>query len=46
MLHYSPEPMVVRQLIKSASILGRQDLVQLHTARWRAAFPSEPMPTP
>lgn len=46
MLHYSPEPMVVRQLIKSASILGRQDLVELHTARWRAAFPSEPMPTP
>ena len=46
MLHYSPEPMVVRQLIKSASILGRQDLVQLHTARWHAAFPSEPITTP
>ena len=46
MLHYSPEPMVVRQLIKSASILGRQDLVRLHLARWSAAFPSEPMPTP
>jgi O-antigen ligase len=46
MLHFSPEPMVVRQLIKSARMLGRQDLVDLHTARWRAAFPSEPMPTP
>ena len=46
MLHYSPEPMVVRQLIKSASILGRQDLVQMHTARWHAAFPSEPITTP
>ena len=45
MLHYSPEPKVVRQLILSARLLGRQDLVALHTARWRAAFPSEPVPT-
>jgi len=44
MLHYSPEPKVVRQLILSAHRLGRQDLVDLHSARWRAAFPSEPLP--
>ena len=44
MLHYSPEPQVVRQLILSAHRLGRQDLVDLHSARWRAAFPSEPLP--
>jgi hypothetical protein len=45
MLHYSPEPQVVRQLILSAHMLGRQDLVALHSARWRAAFPSAPLPT-
>jgi O-antigen ligase len=44
MLHYSPEPRVVRQLILSAHRLGRQDLVDLHTTRWKAAFPSEPPP--
>jgi hypothetical protein len=44
MLHYSPEPKVVRQLILSAHRLGRQDLVDLHSARWRAAFPSEALP--
>jgi O-antigen ligase len=44
MLHYSPETKVVRQLILSAHRLGRQDLVDLHTARWQAAFPSEPLP--
>ena len=44
MLHYSPEPKVVRQLILSAQMLGRQDLVALHSARWQAAFPSIPMP--
>jgi len=46
MLHYSPEPQVVRQLILSAHILGHQDVVERHTARWRSAFPSEPVPTP
>ena len=44
LLHYSPEPKVVRQLILSAHRLGRQDLVELHSARWRAAYPSEPLP--
>jgi hypothetical protein len=44
MLHYSPEPKVVRQLILSAHRLGRRDLVALHAARWQAAFPSEPLP--
>ncbi len=46
MLHYSPEPAVVRQLIQSARLLGRQDLVDQHTAQWRAAFPSIPLPPP
>jgi hypothetical protein len=46
MLHYSPEPKVVRSLIVSAHLLGRQDLVDLHSARWRAAFPNEPLPVP
>jgi O-antigen ligase len=46
MLHYSPEPKVVRSLILSAHLLGRQDLVDLHSARWQAAFPSEPLPVP
>ena len=44
LLHYSPEPKVVRQLILSAHRLGRQDLVELHSDRWRAAFPAEPLP--
>jgi len=44
MLHYSPESKVVRQLILSAHRLGRQDLVDLHSARWRAAFPLAPLP--
>lgn len=44
MLHYSPEPKVVRSLIVSAHLLGRQDLVDLHSARWHAAFPTEPLP--
>lgn len=45
MLHHSPEPQVVRQLLLSAQLLGRQDLVQLHTARWQAAFPALPLPS-
>jgi O-antigen ligase len=44
LLHFSPEPQVVRSLILSAQMLGRQDLVDLHTARWHAAFPSERAP--
>ena len=44
MLHYSPEPTVVRQLILSAHRLGRQDLVTLHSLRWAAAFPTLPLP--
>lgn len=44
MLHYSPEPQVVRQLMLSAHMLGRQDLVALHSTRWQAAFPSVPIP--
>jgi hypothetical protein len=46
MLHYSPEPVVVRQLIQSAQMLGKQDLVDQHTAQWRAAFPSENLVLP
>ena len=44
LLHYSPEPKVVRQLILSAHRLDRRDLVALHAARWQAAFPKQPLP--
>jgi len=44
MLHYSPEPKVVQQLMLSAHLLGRQELVDLHHARWQAAFPDVPVP--
>jgi len=40
MLHYSPEPRVVEQLIKSAQLLGQHDLADLHRARWLQVFPS------
>ena len=40
MLHTSPEPKVIEQLIKSAHLLGRHDLADLHRARWLQVFPS------
>jgi len=40
-LHYSPEPRVVEQLIESAVLAGREDEAVLHLARFRAAFPAD-----
>ncbi len=40
-LHYSPEPQVVEKLIEAWALLGRQDRVDWHVARFRAAFPTE-----
>lgn len=40
-LRISPEPRVIERIIVSASILGRQDLVQAHIKRYRDAWPQE-----
>lgn len=37
-LHFSPEPRVITRLIEAATLLGRSDLAQFHTARFKAAF--------
>jgi hypothetical protein len=39
LLHYSPEPRVIEKLIESGAMLGRDDEVLAHIARFRAAFP-------
>lgn len=41
LLHYSPEPRVIRPLIESLTLLGRDDEALLHLARFRTAFPDE-----
>lgn len=41
LLHYSPEPRIIRPLIESLTLLGRDDEALLHLARFRAAFPDE-----
>ena len=40
-LHFSPEPRVIRKVIESATLLGRDDVALGHLARFRAAFPRE-----
>ncbi len=40
-LHYSPEPQVIQKLVEAWALLGRQDRVDWHIARYRAAFPME-----
>ncbi len=40
-LHYSPEPQVIEKLVEAWALLGRQDRVDWHLARYRAAFPTE-----
>ncbi len=40
-LHYSPEPQVVEKLIDALAILGQDERVAWHEARFRAAFPDE-----
>ena len=41
LLHFSPEPRVIEQVIEYASLLGQDDLVAVHMLRYRAAFPEE-----
>jgi O-antigen ligase len=41
LLHFSPEPRVIEKLLESAAMLGQDDEVSLHRARYRAAFPQE-----
>lgn len=38
-LHIAPDSRIIRRVIESAELLGRQDLVELHTARYQAAWP-------
>ncbi|MDO8264498.1 MAG: Wzy polymerase domain-containing protein, partial [Gallionella sp.] len=39
MLHFSPEPFVIEQLIESAVLLGRDDEALFYLTRYQAAFP-------
>ena len=41
LLHYSPEPLVIRRAIESAIYLGHDDIAKAHMARYRVAFPRE-----
>lgn len=40
-LHISPEPRVIERVIVSAHILGRIDLVEIHSERYRRAWPNQ-----
>lgn len=40
-LHVAPDSRVIRRVIESAALLGRADLVNLHVARYKAAWPKE-----
>lgn len=40
-LHIAPDSRIIRRVIESAALLDRQDLVQLHMARYKAAWPKE-----
>lgn len=40
-LHVAPDSRVIRRVIESAALLGRTDLVSLHVARYKAAWPKE-----
>jgi hypothetical protein len=41
MLHFSPEPKVVRLVIESATLLGRNAEAVYYLERFKAAFPNE-----
>lgn len=41
LVHYSPEPRVIKPLVESLTLLGRNDEALIHLARFRAAFPAE-----
>jgi hypothetical protein len=40
MLHFSPEPAVVKKLIESATMLGRDEEAAFYLQRFKAAFPN------
>ncbi len=40
-LHVAPDSRVIRRVIESAALLGRSDLVELHVARYKAAWPKQ-----
>jgi hypothetical protein len=40
MLHFSPEPAVVKKLIESAMLLGRDEEAAFYLQRFKAAFPN------
>lgn len=41
LLHYSPEPRVIKPLVESLTLSGQDQEVLMHLARFRAAFPDE-----
>lgn len=41
MLHYSPEPAVIEKLLDSTLILGDDEELAFHAARYKAAFPEQ-----
>ena len=41
LLHYSPEPRIIEQLIESAAMLGYDDEALYYLIRYKAAFPIE-----
>ena len=41
LLHFSPEARVVRPLIESAVMLGRDDEARFYLERYRVAFPQD-----
>lgn len=40
-LHVAPDARVIQRLLQAATMLGRDDLVRLHEARYKAAWPRE-----
>ncbi len=40
-LHVAPDSRIIRRVIEAATLLGRTDLVALHEARYRAAWPKQ-----
>ncbi len=40
-LHVAPDSRIIRRVIESAALLGRADIVNLHVARYKAAWPKQ-----
>jgi hypothetical protein len=41
LLHFSPEPMVVKKLLQSAQMQGQSEVVEFYARRFQAAYPDE-----